>query len=226
MSKSRRQFLTRVPLALLGAAVVSYSQTQKPPEPPPGAPPAFGTAPPVGPEVSPATFAQAEKLVEVELSAEELALAAGNWRSAMAPLYESRVGPRKVTLEATLAPASRWNPVLPGEKSGPASNESSAQSGSPGSTSRAWNSSTPSCVALSRSPANWRSHKPRKLIRRSRLASIAVPCTESRGARRTFWTQRAFPPLMAPSHFGIAFPPPTRWSSSVLMMRARCWLPS
>jgi Asp-tRNA(Asn)/Glu-tRNA(Gln) amidotransferase A subunit family amidase len=123
MSKSRRQFLTRVPLALLGAAVVSYSQTQKPPEPPPGAPPAFGTAPPVGPEVSPATFAQAEKLVEVELSAEELALAAGNWRSAMAPLYESRVGPRKVTLEATLAPASRWNPVLPGEKSGPASNE-------------------------------------------------------------------------------------------------------
>ena len=123
MSKSRRQFLTHAPLALLGAAVASYSQTQKPPEPPPGAPPAFGTAPPVGPEVSPATFAQAEKLVEVELSADELALAAGNWRSAMAPLYESRVGPRKVALEATLAPATLWNPVLPGEKAGPASNE-------------------------------------------------------------------------------------------------------
>jgi Asp-tRNA(Asn)/Glu-tRNA(Gln) amidotransferase A subunit family amidase len=123
MSKSRRQFLTHAPLALLGAAVASHSQTQKPNEPPPGAPPAFGTAPPVGPQVSPATFAQAEKLVEVELSADDLALAAGNWRSAMAPLYESRVGPRKVTLEATLAPASRWNPVLPGEKSGPASNE-------------------------------------------------------------------------------------------------------
>jgi len=123
MSKSRRQFLTRAPLALLGAAVASYSQTQKPAELPPGAPPAFGTAPPVGPEVSPATFAQAEKLVEVELSAAELTLAAGNWRSAMAPLYESRVGPRKVALEATLAPATRWNPVLPGEKAGPASNE-------------------------------------------------------------------------------------------------------
>ncbi|HEY4934527.1 MAG TPA: amidase [Terriglobales bacterium] len=123
MSKSRRQFLTRTPLALIGAAVASYSQTQNPTEPPPGAPPAFGTAPPVGPEVSPATFAQAEKLVEVELSADELALAAGNWRSAMAPLYESRVGPRKVSLEATLAPATRWNPVLPGEKAGPASNE-------------------------------------------------------------------------------------------------------
>jgi Asp-tRNA(Asn)/Glu-tRNA(Gln) amidotransferase A subunit family amidase len=123
MPKSRRQFLTRAPLALLGAAVASYGQTQKPTEPPPGAPPAFGTAPPVGPEVSPATFAQAEKLVEVELSADELALAAGNWRSAMAPLYESRVGPRKVALEATLAPASRWNPVLPGERSGPANQQ-------------------------------------------------------------------------------------------------------
>ena len=121
--KSRRQFLTHAPLALLGAAATSYSQTQKPAEPPPGAPPAFGTAPPVGPEVSPATFAQAEKLVEVELSGDELALAAGNWRSAMAPLYERRVGPHKVALEATLAPASRWNPVLPGEKAGPASQQ-------------------------------------------------------------------------------------------------------
>src|SRR5271166_6360654 len=123
MSKSRRQFLTHAPLALLGAAVAAHSQTQKPAEPPPGAPPAFGTAPPVGPEVSPATFAQAEKLVEVEMGADELALAAGNWRSTMAPLYERRVGPRKVAIEATIAPATRWNPVLPGEKSGPASNQ-------------------------------------------------------------------------------------------------------
>ena len=121
--KSRRQFLTHTPLALLGAAVASYGQTQNPTELPPGAPPAFGTAPPVGPEVSPATFTQAEKLVEVELTTEELALAAGNWRSAMAPLYERRMGPHKVALEATLAPAARWNPVLPGEKGGPASQQ-------------------------------------------------------------------------------------------------------
>ncbi len=120
MSKSRRQFLTHAPLALLGAAVASYGQDQKPAELPPGAPPAFGTAPPVGPEVSPATFAQAEKLVEVEFSGAELAQAAGNWRSAMAPVYERRVGPRKVGLEATLAPATLWNPVMPGEKNGPA----------------------------------------------------------------------------------------------------------
>ena len=123
MSKSRRQFLTHTPLALLGAAVASYAQDQKPAELPPGAPPAFGTAPPVGPEVSPATFAQAEKLVEVELTADELAQAAGNWRSAMAPLYELRVGPHKVALEATLAPATIWNPDLPGEKDRPARNE-------------------------------------------------------------------------------------------------------
>ena len=132
MSKSRRQFLTHAPLALLGAAVASYGQDQKPAELPPGAPPAFGTAPPVGPEVSPATFAQAEKLVEVELSTEDLAQAAGNWRSAMAPLYERRVGPHKVALEATLAPGTRWNPVMPGEKAGPSSQQFARSKVDPG----------------------------------------------------------------------------------------------
>jgi Asp-tRNA(Asn)/Glu-tRNA(Gln) amidotransferase A subunit family amidase len=57
------------------------------------------------------------------LSADDLAQAAGNWRSAMAPLYERRVGPHKVALEATLAPATRWNPVMPGESAGPASEQ-------------------------------------------------------------------------------------------------------
>jgi len=33
----------------------------------------------------------------------------------MAPLLERRVGPRKITLEADVAPATRWNPVLAGE---------------------------------------------------------------------------------------------------------------
>jgi len=36
--------------------------------------------------------------------------AAGSWREAMAPLYERRKGPKKVQLEAALAPASRWEP--------------------------------------------------------------------------------------------------------------------
>jgi len=121
--KSRREFLTHTPLALLGAAVASYAQTQNPAQQQtPGAPPAFGTAPAVGPEVTPATFAEAEKLVQVQMTPAELAEAAGNWRMAMAPLYEMRVGPRKATLEPTLAPATIWDPVLPGEKSGPAQN--------------------------------------------------------------------------------------------------------
>ena len=62
------------------------------------------------------TFAEAEKLVRVELSETERKTAAGSWRSAMAALYERRTGPIKVALEATLAPASRWDPRLPGRQ--------------------------------------------------------------------------------------------------------------
>jgi Asp-tRNA(Asn)/Glu-tRNA(Gln) amidotransferase A subunit family amidase len=107
MLKSRRQFLTYASLGLLGGAAACRSKTQKPADLPPGAPPAFDTAPPVGPEVSAATFSEAEKLVRVELSDVERAVAAGSWRTAMAPLYERRTGPRKLALEPTLAPWSR-----------------------------------------------------------------------------------------------------------------------
>jgi Asp-tRNA(Asn)/Glu-tRNA(Gln) amidotransferase A subunit family amidase len=119
MTKSRRQFLSHASLTVLGAAIASRSSAQSDQEPTPGAPPAFGTAPPVGPEVSSATFAEAEKLVRVEMTEAERAQAAGNWRSAMAPLYERRTGPHKVELEPTLAPYSLWNPILPGEKPAP-----------------------------------------------------------------------------------------------------------
>jgi Asp-tRNA(Asn)/Glu-tRNA(Gln) amidotransferase A subunit family amidase len=68
----------------------------------------------VGPEVSAVTFAEAEKLVRVSLTSAEEKQAAQNWRQAMAPLYERRTGPRKVVLEPTLAPATQWNPMLPG----------------------------------------------------------------------------------------------------------------
>ncbi|SRR6266849_1756286 len=88
MSKSRRRFLAQTSVGLLGAAVASRTHAQQTSEPPPGAPPAFGTAPPVGPEVSPSTFAEAEKLMQVQLTAAERAEAAGSWRSAIAPLYE------------------------------------------------------------------------------------------------------------------------------------------
>jgi Asp-tRNA(Asn)/Glu-tRNA(Gln) amidotransferase A subunit family amidase len=119
MSKSRRQFLTQTSLGLLAAVTAYRSFAQQGSDLPPGAPPAFGAGPAVGPEVSPSTFAEAEKLVQVELTAAERGMAASSWRQTMAALYERRTGPRKVALESTLAPASRWNPMLPGLRAGP-----------------------------------------------------------------------------------------------------------
>ncbi len=118
---TRRQFLITAPLGMLGAAVACRAE---PPSagvstpPTPGAPPTFATAPESGPAVSSATFAEAEKLVQVTMSAAERDMAAASWRRSMAPLLERRTGPRKVALEPQIAPATRWNPVLSGE-SGP-----------------------------------------------------------------------------------------------------------
>ena len=123
MSKSRRQFLLTAAMGSLAAAVAPKLSSQEPAPATPGAPPAFGTAPPVGPEVSVTTFAEAEKLVQVQMSDAERAEAAGNWRSAMAPIYELRTGPRRVHIESADVPYSLWNPVLPGEKAGPARNQ-------------------------------------------------------------------------------------------------------
>jgi hypothetical protein len=119
MSKSRRRFLATTSISMLGAAAACSVKKSASGELPAGSPPAFGTAPPVGPEVSPSTFAEAGKLVQVDLRASDRALAAGNWRVSMGALYERRTGPRKVALEPALAPWSSWNPVLPGHAAGP-----------------------------------------------------------------------------------------------------------
>src|SRR5260370_1902367 len=128
MPKSRREFLTHTSLGLVGVALASCGKTQrssetpatpKAGEPPAGAPPAFGTSAAVGPEVSPSTFAEGEKLVITELSAPERKVAADSWRVTMAPLYERRIGPRKVAIEPAVAPATIWDPILPGQKPGP-----------------------------------------------------------------------------------------------------------
>jgi Asp-tRNA(Asn)/Glu-tRNA(Gln) amidotransferase A subunit family amidase len=130
MACSRRDFLARSALGVVGAvsagaAACTGRTPGTPPQPgspaalPPGTPPAFGTAPPVGPEVGAATIAEAEKLVQVQYTAAERTQAAGNWQRAMAPLYERRTGPRKVALEPAVAPAAVWNPVLPGLAPGP-----------------------------------------------------------------------------------------------------------
>jgi len=61
--------------------------------------------------------------MQVQLTGTERAEAARNWRSAIAPLYERRTGPRKVEIEPTIAPYSRWDPVMPGERAGPERNQ-------------------------------------------------------------------------------------------------------
>src|SRR6266850_1940790 len=126
MSKSRRQFLTRTSLGLVAAAVAPVMpaadvnvDSQQPTQPPPGAPPAFGTGPAVGPEVSPITFAEAEKLEQVQLTSAERSVAAESWRVNLASVYERRTGPRKVALEPNVAPWSRHVSALPGERVGP-----------------------------------------------------------------------------------------------------------
>jgi Asp-tRNA(Asn)/Glu-tRNA(Gln) amidotransferase A subunit family amidase len=127
MSKSRRQFITHSSLAVLGAAVATRGgaqdhaaeNAQDPTQLPPGAPPAFGTGPAVGPAVSSATFAEAEKLVQVELTSAHRVQAADSWRVNMASLYERRTGPHNIVLDPTLAPWSRYISVLPGQPAGP-----------------------------------------------------------------------------------------------------------
>ena len=119
---TRRQFLITAAMGGLTAAACRRQPSPGTTAPPttPGAPPAFGTAPGVGPDVSASTFAEAEKLAQVSMTDAERQTAAGNWRRMMAPLVERRVGPRKITLEPELAPATRWDPRLTPESNGPA----------------------------------------------------------------------------------------------------------
>ena len=127
MPKSRRKFLTQSSLGLFGAAIAASETVlsparanaqEPPPSATPGAPPAFGTGPAAGPEVSPTIFSEAEKLVQVELSPPQRAVAAQSWRSNLAALYERRTGPRKVLLDASVAPWSRYISALPGRDNG------------------------------------------------------------------------------------------------------------
>ena len=116
MYKSRREFLTLTSLGVLSTAAVSRLRAQNLSTLPPGAPPAFGAGPAFGPEVSVNTFAEGEKLVQFPLADSERTMAAATWRRTLASVYERRTGPRKLSLESNLAPATRWNPALPDVK--------------------------------------------------------------------------------------------------------------
>ena len=123
MSSSRRQFLASSSLAALAAAFESSSLraqaapgSQVPPnqQPTPGPPSAFSNGSVAGPIVTSDDFAHAEKLVQFEMTEAERDEAAVNWRAQMAPLYELRTGPRKLEFPQSVAPATVWNPMLPG----------------------------------------------------------------------------------------------------------------
>src|SRR5213596_4183320 len=114
---TRRQFLLRAPLGVLVAAAAFQdppsSNAQNPPVTP-GAPPTFGTGAGAGPPVTPETFAEAEKLMQVTLTPAERQQAAETWRTSLAQYLERRTGPRKVAIKDTEPPATLWNPMLPG----------------------------------------------------------------------------------------------------------------
>src|SRR6266566_5943897 len=115
---TRRQFLLRAPLGVL--VIAAACRNERPPsnsQSTPvtaGAPPTFGTGTGSGPAVSPATFAEAEKLMQVTMTDAERQQAADTWRTSLAQYLERRTGPRKVAIAATDLPATLWNPMLPG----------------------------------------------------------------------------------------------------------------
>jgi Asp-tRNA(Asn)/Glu-tRNA(Gln) amidotransferase A subunit family amidase len=115
---TRRKFLIQAPLSVLvtAAGLNELTSAQTPSQTPstPGAPPTFGTGTGSGPEVTPQTFAEAEKLMQVTMTPEQREQAASSWRTSLAQYFERRTGPRKVALGPTEVPATLWNPVLPG----------------------------------------------------------------------------------------------------------------
>jgi len=126
MPNSRRTFLNRVSTVFMTVLAACRKPTPNSPGPAisatAGAPTAFGTSPDTGPLVSTTTFAEAEKLVQFELSPADRELAAGNWRKSMAALYERRTGPRKFSPPASVAPATRWDPSSLAQPVGPGRN--------------------------------------------------------------------------------------------------------
>jgi Asp-tRNA(Asn)/Glu-tRNA(Gln) amidotransferase A subunit family amidase len=117
---TRRQFLITAQMGLLAATAGCRSEPPTSQAPAaatpglpttPGAPPTFGTGPVTGPPVTAATFAEAEKLVQVEMRPADRELAAKAWQRSLAPLLERRTGPRKVALEDAVVPAMVWTPA-------------------------------------------------------------------------------------------------------------------
>ncbi len=120
--KQRRDFLINAPLGLLAVSgavrAEALPQAGDKPAPAmtpdvatPGAPPTFGATQGFGPAVAPATFAEAEKLMQVTYTPAQRAMMAGSWRVSLSSTMERRTGPRKVALAPDVAPATVWRPL-------------------------------------------------------------------------------------------------------------------
>jgi len=57
--------------------------------------------------------------MQVTMTPAERQQAADSWRTSLAQYFERRTGPRKVSIDATDAPATLWNPMLPGIAASP-----------------------------------------------------------------------------------------------------------
>ena len=128
---TRRQFLLSAPLGVLVAATACRnekptSNSQSTPTTA-GAPPTWGTGAGAGPPVSTATFAEAEKLMQIAMTDAERQQAADSWRALLAPYLERRTGPRKVAITDTDAPAMLWNPMILGVTAASVMSSSSAE---------------------------------------------------------------------------------------------------
>ena len=104
---TRRRFLVQAPLIAAAASAKAADSADTPA----GMPPAWGTAPGVGPEITPQTIAEASKLAQVRMKPAEVAQVAGAWRSTMAPLMERRSGPKKLAIPDAVSPATLWQPL-------------------------------------------------------------------------------------------------------------------
>ena len=115
---TRRQFLITAPLGVASLAAAcravpeqASGTTAATPASTPGAPVAWGTSSGTGPEVTAATFAEAEKLMQVAYTDAERATMAGAWRRTLSSTLERRTGPRKVAMTDDLVPGMLWDPA-------------------------------------------------------------------------------------------------------------------
>ena len=140
---TRRQFLIQAPLGVGAVVAACRREPQTAGAPPaasaptPGAPPTFGTAPAFGPEVSPATFAEAEKLAQVTMTPAEREMAAASWRE-VAGAARSSGGSGRARWRSSRRSRRRpaGNPVLAAGGAGSARDRFVRAAGGPGAAAR------------------------------------------------------------------------------------------